>query len=155
LRRVDHLRAEFASGEAQRVEKAARRWLQALPQHAAILPALTASETPEAMLALLRAGPAHSLREATDVLGRTTALRSVAIIAATPSPALDALALGWCGVRLIRQVATLRMRPGLMGTLSLAKANGVVGSDRCSHRGGGERSHARNDKSSALASSGR
>ncbi|MEA2774121.1 MAG: putative rane protein [Acetobacteraceae bacterium] len=59
LRRVDHLRAEFASGEAQRVEKAARRWLQALPQHAAILPALTASETPEAMLALLRAGPAQ------------------------------------------------------------------------------------------------
>jgi putative membrane protein len=122
LRRVDHLRAEFASGEAQRVEKAARRWLQALPQHAAILPALTASETPEAMLALLRAGPAQSLREATDVLGRTTALQSVAIIAATPSPALDALALGWCGVRLIRQVATLHgMRPGLMGTLALLR----------------------------------
>jgi uncharacterized membrane protein YcjF (UPF0283 family) len=122
LRRVDHLRAEFASGEAQRVEKAAHRWLQALPQHAAILPALAASETPEAMLALLRAGPAQSLREATDVLGRTTALQSVAIIAATPSPALDALALAWCGVRLIRHVATLHgMRPGLMGTLALLR----------------------------------
>lgn len=122
LRRVDHLRAEFASGDAQRLEKAAHRWLQALPQHAAILPALAASETPEAMLALLRAGPAQSLREATDVLGRITALQSVAIIAATPSPALDALALGWCGVRLIRQVATLHgMRPGLMGTLALLR----------------------------------
>jgi putative membrane protein len=122
LRRVDHLRAEFASGEAQRVEKAAHRWLQALPQHAAILPALAASETPEAMFALLRAGPAQSLREATDVLGWTAALQSVAIIAAMPSPALDALALGWCGVRLIRQVATLHgMRPGLMGTLALLR----------------------------------
>jgi uncharacterized membrane protein YcjF (UPF0283 family) len=48
--------------------------------------------------------------------------QSVAIIAATPSPALDALALGWCGVRLIRQVATLHgERPGLMGTLALLR----------------------------------
>ena len=122
LRRVDHLRSEFASGEAERVERAAHRWLRTLPQHAAILPALAASETPEAMFALLRAGPAQSLRETTDVLGRTAALQSVAIIAAMPSPQLDALALGWCGVRLIRQVVSQHgMRPGLLGTLALLK----------------------------------
>jgi putative membrane protein len=70
LRRVDKLRAELASGEAARVEKAARRWLEALPQQAGILPALAATDTLETVLALLRAGPARALRDATDVLGR-------------------------------------------------------------------------------------
>ena len=120
LRRVDQLRADFASGEADRVAAAARHWLDGLPQHAAILPAVTAAETPESVLALLRAGPGQALREATDGLGRTAALQSVAIVAATPSAALDALTIGWCGVRLIRRVAELHgMRPGLLGTLAL------------------------------------
>jgi hypothetical protein len=70
LRRVDQLRAELASGEAERVQRAARRWLEGLPQHSGILPALVAADTPEAVLALLRAGPAQALRDATDVLGR-------------------------------------------------------------------------------------
>ena len=48
LRRVDQLRVEFASGEAERVQLAARRWLQGLPQHSGILPALAAADTPEA-----------------------------------------------------------------------------------------------------------
>ena len=120
LRRVDQLRADFASGEAGRVATAARRWLEALPQHAAIGSAVAAAETPESVLALLRAGPVQALREATDALGRTAALQSVAIVAATPAPALDMLTVGWCGVRLIRRVAALHgMRPGLLGTLSL------------------------------------
>jgi putative membrane protein len=127
LRRVDKLRAELASGETGRVDKAARRWLEALPQNAAVLPALAAADTPETVLALLRAGPAQTLRDATDVLGRTAALQSVAIIAATPSPALDALTVGWCGVRLIRQVAALHgMRPGLLGTLALLQKTAVA-----------------------------
>ena len=127
LRRVDRLRADFASGEAGLVAKAARHWLAALPQHAAILPALAAADTPEAALALLRAGPAQALREATDALGRGAALQSVAIVAATPSPALDALTIGWCGVRLIRQVAALHgMRPGMLGTLALLQKTALA-----------------------------
>jgi putative membrane protein len=127
LRRVDQLRAEFASGEAERVEKAARHWLEALPRDTAIFPALAAADTPETVLALLRAGPVRTLRDATDVLGRTAALQSVAIIAATPSPALDALTVGWCGVRLIRQVAALHgMRPGLLGTLALLQKTALA-----------------------------
>jgi putative membrane protein len=127
LHRVDQLRAEFASGEAARVEKAARRWLEALPQYAAILPALTVADTPESVLALLRAGPLQALREATDLLGRTAALQSVAIVAATPSPALDTLTVGWCGVRLIRQVAALHgMRPGILGTLALLQKTALA-----------------------------
>jgi putative membrane protein len=127
LRRVDQLRADFASGEADRVATAARRWLEALPQHAAILPAVAAAETPESVLALMRAGPVQALREATDVLGRTAALQSVAIVAATPSPALDVLTVGWCGVRLIRRVAALHgMRPGMLGTLILLQKTALA-----------------------------
>jgi uncharacterized membrane protein YcjF (UPF0283 family) len=120
LRRVDQLRDEFASGETDRIQRAARRWLEKLPQHSGILPALATVDTPEAALALLRSGPVKALREATDVLGRTAALQSVAIVAATPSPALEVLVVSWCGVRLIRQVAALHgMRPGMLGTLAL------------------------------------
>jgi putative membrane protein len=127
LRRVDRLRAELASGEAARVEKAARRWLEVLPQQAGILPALAAADTPESVLALLRAGPAQALRDATDVLGRTAALQSIAIVAATPSPALDALTIGWCGLRLLRQVAELHgMRPGILGTLVLLQKTALA-----------------------------
>ena len=127
LRRVDQLRAELASGEAERVQRAARRWLEGLPQHSGILPALAAADTPEAVLALLRSGPAQALRDATDVLGRTVALQSVAIVAATPLPALDVLTVGWCGVRLIRQVAALHgMRPGILGTLALLQKTALA-----------------------------
>jgi putative membrane protein len=127
LRRVDQLRAEFASGEAARVDNAARRWLEVLPQYGSILPALAAADTPEAVLALLRTGPGKELRDATDVLGRTAALQSVAIVAATPSPALDMLTVGWCGVRLVRQVAALHgMRPGLFGTLALLQKTALA-----------------------------
>jgi putative membrane protein len=127
LRRVDQLRVEFASGEAERVQRAARRWLQGLPQHSGILPALAAADTPETVLALLRSGPAQALQDATEALGRTAALQSVAIVAATPSPALDVLTVGWCGVRLIRQVAALHgMRPGIMGTLALLQKTALA-----------------------------
>ena len=128
LRRVDQLRADLASGEAERVARAARQWLAALPQHAAILPALAAADSPESVLALLHAGPARALREATDVLGRTTvALQSVAIVAATPSAALETLTVGWCGVRLVRQVAARHgMRPGIVGTLALLQKTAMA-----------------------------
>lgn len=127
LRQVDELRDELASGEADQVAAAARRWLAALPQHAALLPALAAADTPEAMLALLRAGPGPALREATDALGRSAAFQTVAIVAATPSPALDALTVGWRGVRLVRQVAALHgMRPGLLGTLALLQKTALA-----------------------------
>jgi putative membrane protein len=127
LRRVDHLRVEFASGETGRVQRAARRWLQGLPQHSGILSALAAADTPETVLAPLRSGPAQALQDATEVLGRTAALQSVAIVAATPSPAMDVLAVGWCGVRLIRKVAALHgMRPGILGTLALLQKTALA-----------------------------
>jgi uncharacterized membrane protein YcjF (UPF0283 family) len=127
LRRVDRLRAELASGDMTQVQRAARRWLEALPAHNGILPALAGSDTPEAILALLRSGPGKELQEATDALGRAAALQSIAIVAATPSPALDVLTVGWCGVRLIRQVAVLHgMRPGALGTVALLQKTALA-----------------------------
>ena len=127
LRRVDQLRADFASGEAERVQRAARRWLEGLPQHFGLLPALAAASTPESVLALLRAGPGQDLQAATDGLGRAAALQSIAIVAATPSPAMDVLTVGWCGVRLIRQIAALHgMRPGILGTMALLRKTALA-----------------------------
>lgn len=127
LRRVDHLRADLASGDTDRVKRAARHWLDGLPQHAQILPAVAAADTPESVLALLRSGPVQTLRETSDALGRTAALQSVALVAAVPSPALDALAIGWCGVRLVRQVAAVNgLRPGLLGTLALMRKTALA-----------------------------
>jgi len=127
LRRVDYLRAELLSGEMKRVRHTAQRWVESLPEHTGILPALAGMDTPEAILALLHAGPGKDLQEATDVLGRSAALQSIAIVAATPSPALDMLTVGWCGVRLIRQVAALHgMRPGVWGTLALLRKTALA-----------------------------
>jgi putative membrane protein len=127
LRRVDWLRAELASGETARVAAAARRWLMELPRHASLLPAVAVADSPESVLALLRAGPGSALLDGADALGRSAALQAGAIVAATPSPALDAITIGWRGVRLVRQVASLHgMRPGLTGTLALLQRTAIA-----------------------------
>jgi putative membrane protein len=127
LHRVEKLRAELASGEAERVQRAARRWLEGLPQHSGLLPALAVAGTPESIVALLRSGPAQELEAAADALGRTAALQTVAIVAATPSPAMDVLTVGWCGVRLIRQIAALHgLRPGIWGTVVLLQSTALT-----------------------------
>lgn len=122
LQRVDELRADLHSGDAQRIADGARAWAAIAPGGAAVLPAVQAANDPDAMLALLRAGPGAALREGTERLGRTAAVQVVAGIAAMPSPALDVLLVGWRGVRLVRQVAALHgVRPGLLGTLALMR----------------------------------
>ena len=90
---------------------------------------------PDAVLALLRAGPATALRARAEALGRTAAVQAVAGIAAMPSPGLAGLFIAWRGLRLIRQVAALHgLRPGLFGTLALLRrtaltAGAVVGTE--------------------------
>ncbi|MGA9868901.1 MAG: DUF697 domain-containing protein [Acetobacteraceae bacterium] len=127
LRRVDRLRGDLASGETARVAEAARRWVETLPQHSALLPAIAVADTAESVLALLRAGPGAVLLDGADALGRTAAFQAGAIVAATPSPSLDALTVGWRGVRLVRQIAALHgMRPGLAGTLALLQRTALA-----------------------------
>lgn len=127
LRTVDRLRRDLASRESARIHAAARAWLAGLPDQESLLPALEAAAEPEAMLALLRAGPAAALRARADALARTASLQAAAAVAATPSPALDVLTFGWLGVRLVRQVAALHgMRPGLLATLALLRRTALA-----------------------------
>jgi uncharacterized membrane protein YcjF (UPF0283 family) len=133
LRRVDHLRADLA--DPARARHAAMAWLATLPEGAGLRDAVAATNDPDAVLALLRAGPVAALRQRADALGRTAALQVFAAAAAVPSPALDGLMVGWRGIRLVRQVAELHgLRPGLFGTLGLLRrvaftAAGVVATD--------------------------
>jgi putative membrane protein len=129
LRGVDRLRAALAGTDAVRRAQAAREWLRELPEGPALLPAIDAINDPDAILALLRAGPAASLRAQADALGRAAAVQSVAGIAAMPSPGLAAVFVAWRGVRLIRQVAALHgLRPGLFATLGLLRRTALSAS---------------------------
>ncbi len=122
LGRVDRLRLALASGNGGRIQAAARTWVATLPEAATLRPAIDAANDPDAIIALLRAGPDAALRARADALGRTAAFQMAAAIAATPTPSLAALLIAWRGVRLVRQVATLYgMRPGLFGTLGLLR----------------------------------
>ena len=122
LRRVDSLRADLASGNAGRIMAAAQTWSRMVPGGPALEPALRTLNNPDAAIALLRAGPGETLRDAADRLGRVAAVQAVAGIAAIPSPALDVLFIGWRGVRLVRQVAALYgVRPGVLATLGLLR----------------------------------
>ncbi len=127
LQRVDRLRADLAGPDPVRRARAARAWLRKLPEGAALLPAINAVNDPDAIVALLRAGPAAALRAQADALGRAAALQSVAGIAAMPSPGLAALFVAWRGLRLVRQVAALHgLRPGALATLGLLRRTAMA-----------------------------
>jgi len=120
LDRVDDLRAELAHPDTAKA--AARRWLKTLPDSEGILPAIEATDSPDAIAALLRAGPARHLREEASALGRVAAIQMLAVTAAVPAPALDGVVVALRGVRLVRQVASLYgMRPGTLGTIALLR----------------------------------
>ena len=122
LGRVDRLRTELESGDALRIHAAARSWAARMPDAKALLPAIDAVNDPDAILALLRAGPVATLRARSDALGRVAAFQTAAGITAMPAPALAVLLVTWRGIRLIRQVAVLHgVRPGLLGTLGLVR----------------------------------
>jgi putative membrane protein len=122
LRGVDRLRAGLASTDGKLRARAAREWLRELPEGPALLPSINAINDPDAILALLCSGPAASLRNQADALGRAAAIQSVAGIAAMPSPGLAALFVAWRGLRLIRQIAALHgLRPGIFATIGLLR----------------------------------
>jgi putative membrane protein len=120
LATVDRLRARLANPESTR--DAALEWLATLPDTEATIATMRSINDPDAMRALLRAGPARDLRVRAEALGQQAALATFALTAAMPSPALDAAVVAWRGLRLIRDVAALHnMRPGLLGTLALLR----------------------------------
>ena len=120
LRHVDRLRAALA--DPARMRPAALDWLAGVPDGQAVAGAVAAANDPDAILALLRAGPLAALRARSDALGRQAALQMFALTAAVPSPSLDGVLVAWRGLRLVRQVAELHgLRPGLLGTALLLR----------------------------------
>ena len=127
LRAVDRLRVGLASEDAATVRRAARDWLSLVPDPPDIGGALAALDEPAAIRALLRANLAGELRARTDRLARAAALQSVAIVAAVPSAGLDALAIGWRGLRLVREIATAHgVRPGSLATIALLRRTALA-----------------------------
>jgi putative membrane protein len=117
---VDHLRARLANPATTRA--AALTWLGELPDPDPVLGAIRAANDPDAVLALLRAGPGARLRAEAEAIGRRAAVDVFALTAAMPSPALDAALVAWRGLRLLREVAALYgMRPGVFGTFALLR----------------------------------
>jgi putative membrane protein len=117
---VDRLRADLA--DPMHAKQAAKTWIANLPQAASIQPALDATDSPEAIMALLRAGPGRVLDAEAQALGRSAALQMLAITAAIPAPALDGLIVTLRGIRLVRQVAGIYgFRPGTLGTIALLR----------------------------------
>jgi putative membrane protein len=135
LNEVDHIRAGLESGEPGIIVAAACDWLAELPDGAALVPAVRAMNDADAVLALLRTRVVPALQQRADAMGRSAAMQVFAATAAVPSPALDALVVGWRGVRLVRDIAELHgLRPGLLGTMSLLRrtamsAAGVAAAD--------------------------
>ena len=156
LSRVDRLRADLASGDGRRVHAAARRWTATMPEAGRLVPAIDAVNDPDAILALLRAGPVAEMQAQANALGWTAARQMVAGLAAMPAPALAVPLVAWRGIRLVRQVAALYgVRPGLIGTLRAAapqRPGCGLGGDL---RGCGERADPRAAvQSAAVASRG-
>jgi uncharacterized membrane protein YcjF (UPF0283 family) len=117
---VDRMRSELA--DPATAQAAARRWLRSVPNGAALLPSLESTQDPQAIAALLRAGPGQTLAQEASALGRAAALQVLAVTAAVPSPALDGIVVTLRGVRLVRQVAGLYgLRPGTLGTFALLR----------------------------------
>lgn len=129
LHRVDRLRRALAGGDAGDIVAAAREWLDRVPDGQALRPAIDAVNDPDAILALLRSGPADAARRGADALGRRAARQAVAALAAAPSPALATAVVAWRGTRLVREVAELYgVRPGLLATVGLLRRTALSAS---------------------------
>jgi len=122
LREVDAARAAFARGDLASARRHVLAWATPIPLAAPSLPALREAPDLAALRALLETGPLAVLDVEARALGRSAALQGFAATAISPSPALDALVVGWRGLRLVRQVAALHgMRPGIAATASLLR----------------------------------
>ena len=126
LRSVDRIRAALAGNDVPAMKRAAAHWLAELPDGAQTAGAVAALDEPEAIRAMLRAGPVATLRARADALGRTAAVQTFAAAAAVPHPVFDGLLVAWRGTRLVRQVAEAHgMRPGFFGTLALLRRTAI------------------------------
>jgi putative membrane protein len=126
LARVDRLRAALADPAAPLgpTREAALAWVRdvavRVPEAGRVIPAVSAAGSVPEIAAHLRAGVASALAAEAGRIGRRAAVEGGAIVALSPSPALDAVIAGWRGLRVVREVAALHgLRPGQAATRRL------------------------------------
>ncbi|MCU0983989.1 MAG: DUF697 domain-containing protein [Acetobacteraceae bacterium] len=119
LARVDRLRAALADPAAplEPTRAAALAWVRdvaaRVPEAGRVVPAISAAGSVAEIAAHLRAGVVSALVVEAGRIGRRAAVEGGAIVALSPSPALDAVIAGWRGLGVVREVAALHgMRPG-------------------------------------------
>lgn len=124
---------------ADAARRASRAWLEGVARHlphaAAARAALDACTNADEVRATLRHLVLEPLRERARCLGQRAGLQGAALVAVTPSAALDGLVAGLRALALIREVAGLYgLRPGASVTVGLVRraawtAAGVSGVD--------------------------
>ena len=141
LRMVDLFRSRIQDprGTVDSVRSASVAWLERFPADVinvpAIQDALLTCRTANEVRAVLRHQALEPLRERAAALGLRAGLQAGALVAITPSPALDGLVASWRSLALIREVAILyQLRPSTSVTFGLLRraawtAVGVAGVD--------------------------
>lgn len=126
LARVDRLRAALSDPAAPlgATREEALAWVKdvalRVPEAGRVVPAISAAGSVAEIAAHLRAGVIAPLAAEAGRIGRRAAVEGGAIVALSPSPALDAAIAGWRGLRLVREVAALHgLRPGYAATRRL------------------------------------
>jgi len=104
LHRIETLRADFSSPNADHRARAVKAWLAKLPkaESEGLRDTMRGINDPDAMIAILRAGPQADRLSRGDAAARAAALQLAAGLAAMPSPVFAALFTFWRGLRLIR-----------------------------------------------------
>jgi putative membrane protein len=126
LARVDELRAALADPAVPlaRARAASLDWVRdvalRLPEAGRVVPAIEAARSVEEITAHLRAGVVVPLAAEAARIGRHAAVEGGAVVALSPSPALDAALALWRGLAVVREVAALHgLRPGVAATQRL------------------------------------
>lgn len=130
LRQAEHLRLTLGgNSDLERVRSEARAWLASvasrLPQADSIDAALAGCVSNGEIRAVLRNQVAPELEQAARRVGFSAAQQGAAFVALNPHSAWDGIAVGFCGLRVIRQVAVIfGLRPGPAVTWALLRGIG-------------------------------
>ncbi len=130
LRNAEHLRSDLQSvADFERTRAHARAWLAHVgsrvddPQTVDL--ALKQATSIAELRAILRNRVAEDLEKAAKRVGATVAQQGAALVALNPHSGWDGVAVGLCGLRVIRQVAVIYgLRPGPIVTLTLLRLIG-------------------------------
>jgi putative membrane protein len=128
LQRVDDLRRRFSRDDLSMPKLRADilPWLQIIRHHLEkpdrIVSLIEAATSPAGIAAVLRHEVVGPLRQAARRAGRRAALEGGAMVAITPTPALEGVIIGIRALILVRQVASIYgIRPGFLVMIALLR----------------------------------